>query len=61
MVEDTDSSPERFFCASEEMAVVPISSLTSHEAFHSGVAFGPAAAARLVLDPRSAPVRICKP
>ena len=48
MVEDTDSSPERFFCASEQMAVVPIPSLTSHEAFDSGVVFGPAAAARLV-------------
>jgi hypothetical protein len=48
MVEDTDSSPERFFCVSEQMAVVPIPSLTSHEAFYSGVVFGPAAAARLV-------------
>jgi hypothetical protein len=48
MVEDTDSSPERFFCASEQMAVVPIPSLTSHEAFDSGVVYGPAAAARLV-------------
>lgn len=36
MVEDTDSSPERFFCVSEQMAVVPIPSLTSHEAFDSG-------------------------
>ena len=48
MVADTGSSPERFFCASEEMAVVPIPSLTSHEAFDSGVVFGPAAAVRLV-------------
>jgi hypothetical protein len=48
LVEDTGSSPERFFCASEEMAVVPIPSLTSHEASGSGVVFGPAAAARLV-------------
>ena len=54
MVEDTDSSPERFFCASEEMAVVPIPSLTSHEAFDSGVVFGPAAAARLVDHGRQA-------
>lgn len=48
MVEDTGSSPERFFCASERMAVVPIPSLASHEAFDSGVVFGPAVAARLV-------------
>jgi hypothetical protein len=48
MVADTGSSPERFFCASELMAVVPIPSLTSHEAFDSGVVFGPAVAARLV-------------
>lgn len=54
MVEDTDSSPERFFCASEQMAVVPIPSLTSHEAFDSGVVFGPAAAARLVDHGRQA-------
>lgn len=54
LVEDTDSSPERFFCASEQMAVVPIPSLTSHEAFDSGVVFGPAAAARLVDHGRQA-------
>ena len=54
MVEDTDNSPERFFCASEQMAVVPIPSLTSHEAFDSGVVFGPAAAARLVDHGRQA-------
>lgn len=54
LVEDTDSSPERFFCASEEMAVVPVPSLTSHEAFDSGVVFGPAAAARLVDHGRQA-------
>ena len=42
MVEDTGSSPERFFCASEQMAVVPIPSLTSLEAFDSGVVFGAA-------------------
>jgi hypothetical protein len=54
MVEDTDSSPERFFCASEEMAVVPIPSLTSHEAYDSGVMFGPAVAARLVDHGRQA-------
>ena len=54
MVEDTDSSPERFFCASEQMAVVPIPSLTSHEAFDCGVVFGPAAAPRLVDHGRQA-------
>ena len=40
IVEDTEGSPERFFCASERMAVVPIPSLTSHEAFDSGVVLG---------------------
>ena len=30
------------------MAVVPIPSLTTHEAFDNGVVFGPAAAARLI-------------
>jgi len=54
LVEDTGSSPERFFCASERMAVVPIPSLTSHEAFDSGVVFGPAVAARLVDHGRQA-------
>jgi transcriptional regulator with XRE-family HTH domain len=54
LVEDTGSSPERFFCASERMAVVPIPSLTSHEAFDSGVVFGPAVAARLVDHARQA-------
>jgi hypothetical protein len=48
MVEDADGMPERFFCASEQMAVVPIPSLTSHEAFDSGVVFGGAVAARLL-------------
>jgi hypothetical protein len=32
MVEDTMAVPERFFCVSEQMTVVPIPSLTSHEA-----------------------------
>lgn len=54
LVEDTDSSPERFFCASERMAVVPIPSLTSHEAFDSGVVFGSAVAARLIDHSRQA-------
>lgn len=54
MVEDTAAMPERFFCASEEMAVVPIPSLTSHESFDSGVMLGPAAAARLLDHGRQA-------
>jgi len=54
MVEDTGSSPERFFCANEQMAVVPIPSLTSHEAFDSGVVLGPAVAARLIDHGRQA-------
>jgi transcriptional regulator with XRE-family HTH domain len=54
MVEDIEQSPERFFCASEHMAVVPIPSLTSHEAFDSGVVLGPAAAARLLDHGRQA-------
>lgn len=54
MVEDTTAAPERFFCASEQMAVVPIPSLTSHEAFDSGVVLGPDAAARLLDHGRQA-------
>jgi hypothetical protein len=54
MVEDTTAAPERFFCASEQMAVVPIPSLTSHEAFDSGVVLGAAAAARLLDHGRQA-------
>ena len=54
MVEDTMAVPERFFCASEQMAVVPIPSLTSHEAFDCAVALGPAAAARLLDHGRQA-------
>jgi hypothetical protein len=54
MVEDTMAVPERFFCASEQMAVVPIPSLTSHEAFDCGVALGPVAAARLLDHGRQA-------
>ena len=48
MVEDITLVPERFFCASEQLAVVPIPSLTSHEAFDSGVVLGAAPAARLL-------------
>jgi hypothetical protein len=54
LVEDTMTVPERFFCASEQMAVVPIPSLTSHEAFDCGVVLGPAAAARLLDHGRQA-------
>jgi transcriptional regulator with XRE-family HTH domain len=48
LVEDTVRVPERFFCASERMAVIPVPSLTSHEAFDSGVVLGPAASVRLL-------------
>ncbi|MCM3884614.1 helix-turn-helix transcriptional regulator [Frankia sp. R82] len=54
IVEDTALVPERFFCASEQKAVVPIPSLTSHEAFDSGVLLGRAAAARLLDHGRQA-------
>jgi len=54
MVEDITLVPERFFCASEQMAVVPIPSLTSHEAFDSGVVLGAAPAARLLDHGRQA-------
>ncbi|MEV7008702.1 helix-turn-helix transcriptional regulator [Streptosporangium sp. NPDC051022] len=45
---DDPLTPERFFCASERQAVVPIPSLTSHEAFDSGLLLGAAAAVRLL-------------
>lgn len=54
VVEDTMAVPERFFCASEQMAVVPIPSLTSHEAFDSGIVLGASAAARLLDHGRQA-------
>lgn len=54
MVEDITPAPERFFCASEQMAVVQIPSLTSHEAFDSGVVLGAAAATRLLDHGRQA-------
>jgi hypothetical protein len=41
-------NPERFFCASERAAIVPIPSLTSAEAFDSGVLLGAKAAERLI-------------
>lgn len=46
--------PERFFCASENGAVVPIPSLTSHEAFDSGIALGRQQAVRLLDHGRQA-------
>lgn len=48
MVKDTDRVPERFFCANEEMAVVPIPSLTSFEGFDSGVVLDASSSARLI-------------
>jgi transcriptional regulator with XRE-family HTH domain len=54
IVEDTVTTPERFFCASKQMAAVPIPSLTSAEAFDSGVALGAAAARRLLDHGRQA-------
>ncbi|MFI0451363.1 hypothetical protein [Actinomadura sp. 6N118] len=51
---DGMTSPERFFCASEKAAVVPIPSLTSHEAFDSGVMLGVMEAARLLDHGRQA-------
>lgn len=54
LVEDVTASPERFFCASERMAVVPLPSLTSHEAFDCGVVLGETAALRLLEHGRQA-------
>jgi hypothetical protein len=48
MVVDDPGTPERFFCASEVSAVVPIPSLTSAEGFDSGVLVGLHAAERLI-------------
>lgn len=48
MVAADPGTPERFFCASETSAVVPIPSLTSAEAFDSGVQLGAKAAERLI-------------
>jgi hypothetical protein len=48
LVEDEPGTPERFFCASESAAVVPIPSLTSFEAFDSGVLFEAGVAERLI-------------
>lgn len=48
IVENDSSIPERFFCASESAAVVPIPSITSAEAFDSGVLFEAGIAERLI-------------
>ena len=48
IVDDDPGAPERFFCASESAAVVPIPSLTSSEAFDSGVLFESGVAERLI-------------
>ncbi|MGH3899731.1 MAG: hypothetical protein ACRDTA_16100 [Pseudonocardiaceae bacterium] len=48
IVEDDPGTPERFFCASESTAVVPMPSLTSSEAFDSGVLFEAGVAERLI-------------
>lgn len=48
IVEDDPGTPERFFCASESAAVVPIPSLTSAEAFDSGVLFESGVGERLI-------------
>ncbi|NVI87657.1 helix-turn-helix transcriptional regulator [Actinomadura sp. BRA 177] len=53
LVEDP-GTPERFFCASERSAVVPIPSLTSLEAFDSGISLGRAEASRLLDHGRQA-------
>jgi hypothetical protein len=37
-IDDDPAIPERFFCASENASVVPIPSLTSADAFDTGVA-----------------------
>jgi transcriptional regulator with XRE-family HTH domain len=54
IVEDPLTSPERFLCASERTAVVPIPSLTSAEAFDSAVLLGAAPALRLLDHGRQA-------
>lgn len=48
IIDDDPGTPERFFCASESTAVVPIPSLTSSEAFDSGVLFETGVAERLI-------------
>lgn len=51
---DEEDVPERFFCASEGMAVVPIPSLTSHMEFDSGIQLGAPEALRLLDHGRQA-------
>ncbi|MEV6801941.1 XRE family transcriptional regulator [Micromonospora rifamycinica] len=53
-IEEDPLAPERFFVASERAAVVPIPSLTSHEAFDSGVLLGAGPASRLLDHGRQA-------
>ncbi|MBM7075497.1 hypothetical protein [Micromonospora humida] len=53
-IEEDPLPPERFFVASERAAVVPIPSLTSHEAFDSGVLLGTGPASRLLDHSRQA-------
>jgi hypothetical protein len=48
IVDDIAVMPERFLCASEQAAVLPIASLTSAAAYDSGVRLGPRAAERLI-------------
>lgn len=48
LIDGDPHMPERFFCVSEQAAVVPIPSLNSAEVFDSGVLLGPKAAERLI-------------
>ncbi len=48
IVEENPDIPERFFCTSEAAAVVPIPSISSAEAFDSGVLFESGVAERLI-------------
>jgi len=55
-----DHDPERFFCASESAAVVPIPSLTSVDAFDSGVLLGARTAQRLIDHARQCYAAACR-
>lgn len=48
LVDHDPDAPERFFCASESSAVVPIPSLTTSDGFDSGVVFEAGVAERLI-------------
>jgi transcriptional regulator with XRE-family HTH domain len=48
LLDTGDDIPERFFCASEERAVVPIPSMTAMNAFDTGVGLTGEAATRLI-------------